>query len=218
MESKPLGRPLARAPLRGPDLFTASDVARFCQVDLKTIHNWADKAELPCSRTRGRHLRFRRLDVIDFLRKYGYAIPDALRQGRPRVAVVDDDTAALSVIKRALGKRFELASFQDPLDALVALATAPPDGLVLEVGHAEVDGVRFIARLRALEVTRHIRVIVFTRRDELRQRALDAGAIVVIAKDDVSGLRDAMESAMGLDRATRQGSHGGAPASSSPAG
>ena len=41
-----------------PELFTASDVARFCQVDLKTIHNWADKGEIRHFRTPGRHLRF----------------------------------------------------------------------------------------------------------------------------------------------------------------
>jgi len=30
-----------------PELFTASEFAKFCQVDLKTIHNWADKGENP---------------------------------------------------------------------------------------------------------------------------------------------------------------------------
>jgi len=51
------------------ELFTASEVARFCQVDLKTIHNWADRGEIRHFRTPGRHLRFRRVDVLDFLRK-----------------------------------------------------------------------------------------------------------------------------------------------------
>ena len=39
-----------------PELFTASDVARFCQVDLKTIHNWSEKGEIRHFRTPGRHL------------------------------------------------------------------------------------------------------------------------------------------------------------------
>src|SRR5207237_3914063 len=56
------------------ELFTASEVARFCQVDLKTIHNWADRGEIRHFRTPGRHLRFRRVDVLDFLRKYGYPV------------------------------------------------------------------------------------------------------------------------------------------------
>jgi len=40
------------------ELFTASEVARFCQVDLKTIHNWSDRGEIRHFRTPGRHLRF----------------------------------------------------------------------------------------------------------------------------------------------------------------
>ena len=52
-------RVVARA--RKPkDLFTASQIARFCQVDLKTIHNWADRGQIQHFRTPGRHLRFRR--------------------------------------------------------------------------------------------------------------------------------------------------------------
>ena len=47
-----------------PELFTASELARFCHVDLKTIHNWVEKGEIRHFRTPGRHLRFRRPDVI----------------------------------------------------------------------------------------------------------------------------------------------------------
>src|SRR5258708_41250 len=85
--------PSGRASSNIPELFTGSDVARFCQVDLKTIHNWSDKGEIRHFRTPGRHLRFRRVDVLDFLRKYGYPIPDVLRTGKPKVVVVDGDPA-----------------------------------------------------------------------------------------------------------------------------
>src|SRR6476659_1516311 len=97
-----------------PELFTASDVARFCQVDLKTIHNWADKGEIRHFRTPGRHLRFRRLDVLDFLRKYGYPIPEVLRMGEPKVVVADEDPAVLAALRRTLAKTFDLVTFQDP--------------------------------------------------------------------------------------------------------
>lgn len=56
-------------------LFTASDLARFCQVDLKTIHNWADKGKNIHFRTPGRHLRFRASDVRYFLVRQGFSVP-----------------------------------------------------------------------------------------------------------------------------------------------
>jgi len=183
---------------RPPDLFTASDVARFCQVDLKTIHNWADKGEIPHFRTPGRHLRFRRLDVLDFLRKYGYAVPEELRNSKPRVVVVDRDASAVSALKRALSKRFEVVAFHDPLDALIALSSIQPDGLVLDVDLPSVDGIHFLQRLHALEATAHIRTFVFTDRSEVREKALEAGAIDVVSKADVGRLREVLEKLMGL--------------------
>jgi len=68
--------PSAVAPAK--KLFTATDVAKLCEVDLKTIHNWADKGDIPHFRTPGRHLRFGRADVAVFLRKHGYPMPTEL--------------------------------------------------------------------------------------------------------------------------------------------
>jgi hypothetical protein len=43
-------------PMSDDDLFTAPEVARFCKVDLKTIHNWVDRQQIEHFRTPGRHL------------------------------------------------------------------------------------------------------------------------------------------------------------------
>ena len=183
------------------ELFTGSDVARFCQVDLKTIHNWADRGDLRHFRTPGRHLRFRRLDVLDFLRKYGYPIPEALRTGRPKVVVVDEDPAALASLRRALAKRFELTTFQDPFDALVAVGRILPDALVLDVEMAGLDGVRCLERLRALDATAHVRCIVYSDQESRRGDATAAGAYGFVRRGDAAELRASLERLMGLDRA-----------------
>lgn len=70
-----------RAPklgLNGERLFTASDVAEICQVDLKTIHNWTEASKLTGFRTPGRHLRFKAADVRAFLELHGYPLPAAV--------------------------------------------------------------------------------------------------------------------------------------------
>lgn len=182
------------------ELYTASDVARFCQVDLKTIHNWADKGEIRHFRTPGRHLRFRRLDVLDFLRKFGYPIPDALRLGKPKVVAIDNDPAMLTALRRALSKRFELTTFQDPLDALVEIGKIQPDALIFDVRTPGIDGLRLIERLRALEATGHIRCVVYTNGEDLRKASMDAGAYDYVTKGEGSTLREALEKLMGLER------------------
>lgn len=183
-----------------PELFTASDVARFCQVDLKTIHNWADKGEIRHFRTPGRHLRFRRLDVLDFLRKYGYPIPEVLRHGKPKVVVVDEDPAVLASLRKVLSKRFELTTFQDPFDALVAVGSLQPDAMILDVKMPGLDGLRCLERMRALEVTSHIRCIIYSEAEEMKKSATEAGAYDFIKKGEMAELRDSLERLMGLER------------------
>jgi excisionase family DNA binding protein len=183
-----------------PELFTASDVARFCQVDLKTIHNWADKGEIRHFRTPGRHLRFRRLDVLDFLRKYGYPIPDVLRMGKPKVVAVDDDPAVLAALRRTLSRRFDLTTFQDPFDALVAVGNLQPDALVLDVKMPGLDGVRCLERLKSIDATAHIRCIVYSTHEEMKKNATEAGAYDFIKKGEAAELRDSLERLMGLER------------------
>lgn len=183
------------------ELFTASDVARFCQVDLKTIHNWADKGEVRHFRTPGRHLRFRRVDVLDFLRKYGYPIPEGLRQGKPKVVIVDGDPALLAGLRKALSKRFELTTFQDPFDALVAVGNLQPDALVLDVELPGLDGIKCIERLHAIDATAHIRCVAYSSKDEMKKAATDAGAYDFIRKGETAELRDSLERLMGLERA-----------------
>src|SRR5690606_33776431 len=68
-----------------PLVYTAQDLARFCEVDLKTIHHWADAGKIPHHRTEGRHLRFRRNNVLAFLRRHGYPLHAELANARPSV-------------------------------------------------------------------------------------------------------------------------------------
>ena len=176
---------------------TTTDMARFCEVDLKTIHNWVNKGEIPHFRTPGRHLRFRRIDVLEFLRKYGYSIPTILGGGKPKVVVVDDETRSRA-IQRALAKRFDVLTFTDPLDAVAALAKFAPDALVYDADLGSVDAIHFLERLQKSEATARIRVFVLSDRKELREKAVKAGAQKAFSKGDVYGVRDALEELTGI--------------------
>lgn len=144
--------------LRGGRFLTATQVARMCGVDIKTIHNWAGKGRIRAHRTGGRHLRFWPLDVVDFLRAWELGVPETLRAARLRVLVVDADPAALAACKRALSRRFEVTVTDDVVEAVVAAATLRPD--VLVVGDASPLGLDHLARsLGSIEATRHVRVV-----------------------------------------------------------
>ncbi len=181
------------------ELFTASDVARFCQVDLKTIHNWAERGEIRHFRTPGRHMRFRRADVIDFLRKYGYPVPAALVPEKPRVVLLHDDAELLERTQTALDSLFDVQTFTDPLRALIATGAEAPDAVVVGAMVDNVDGVRLVGSLQSSASTRHVRVIYFSD-DPRGQEALAAGASAHVAQTDTPKLRDTLEALMGMKR------------------
>jgi excisionase family DNA binding protein len=144
--------------LRGGRWLSATQVARLCGVDLKTIHNWVNKGKLPGLRTRGRHLRFWPLDVVAFLRRFELGVPEGLRQARLRVLVLDADVGRLAAARRALARRFEVTAVQQPIAGLLALASLAPD--VLVVGDASPLEAGMLAReLRTVASTSHVRVV-----------------------------------------------------------
>ncbi len=140
-------------------MLSAVRVAEFCGVDLKTVHNWESRGKIRGVRTVGRHLRFRRLDVVDFLRAYGFGIPAALCQARPRVVVVESDARAADALLRALSRRFEVTAFAHVVDGLLCLAALDPEIVVL--GDLAPLGAETVsARLGQAEATRHVRVVL----------------------------------------------------------
>ena len=187
------------ASIRKPgDLFTASQIARFCQVDLKTIHNWADRGQIPHFRTPGRHLRFRRPHVLDFLRKYGYPIPDELDAGRPRVGLVVAGPEHARGLADCLEKHFEVLEYPDALSALLQIGEQPPDAVVLGAELGTLKGTEVIAALKGEAHTRHVRAVLLAGDEGDRSAALSAGASAQVKATDAGGLRDTLEALMGV--------------------
>ena len=104
----------ASPPSSAANVYSAQILANFCEVDLKTVHHWADRGKVPHFRTDGRHLRFRRNDVVRFLRAHGYPLPDALVRARPTVALalgaslLEGASLSLEDLAKRLGSRFSL--------------------------------------------------------------------------------------------------------------
>jgi two-component system, OmpR family, response regulator MprA len=125
-----------------------------------------------------------------------------------RILVVDDEPAVREAVDRALrldGYRTELA--EDGRAALTAIASAPPDALVLDVLMPHVDGVEVCRRLRA--AGDRTPVLMLTARDAVadRVRGLDAGADDYLVKP--FALEELLARVRALLRRARDGEEGG---------
>lgn len=178
-------------------VFEASDVAYFCATDVATIYTWVKKGEIPYFKTPGGRLRFKREAVLDFLRRYHFPIPPELTNGRPRVITVDDDAAWLAQIKRSLSRSFDVTTYQDPYDALMAIGREQPDGVVMDVRMPALDGLRCIHRIRGWEDLKHTRIVVFSAFEDERQACMEAGAAGFVHKPATEELHNKLKHLLG---------------------
>ncbi len=181
------------------DLLTAADVARCCRVDIKTIHNWTSRGELPHFRTPGRHLRFRRADVLDFLRHYGYPVPAWLHSGPPSVALLGPATQ-LAALQPTLAEDFTLSLYSEPCGFLLAMGAAPPDAAVLlSIQTPPCPPPLLVRVLRAHAGTEHTRLVTI---GPPESNGLDLGASAHLPSLEAGSLRQTLTALLGTQRIT----------------
>lgn len=125
---------------REAKLLTAAKVAALCEVDLKTIHNWADRGSLPHFRTPGRHLRFRAIDVATFLRALGYAVPRDFVASVGKSVLVVGAKDATQFVGKAMGEAASIRVVGDLYDALLRLGEETTTAIVLDSSVVEAHG------------------------------------------------------------------------------
>jgi hypothetical protein len=141
-------------------MLTAPEIAGFCNVDVKTIHNWVSKSQIVAHKTQGGHLRFSPIVVVDFLRLHGYPIARALRDRKPEVLVCLKRGPVLELATKALGKRFSLRVYPSVVDALwlhvcddvEAIVTDPSDDPIVRALEPSLQQLR--PSLRIVHFTR----------------------------------------------------------------
>jgi excisionase family DNA binding protein len=183
------------APVPRALLYTAQDVARFCEVDLKTIHHWADGGKIPHHRTEGRHLRFRRNHVLSFLRHHGYPIAAELASVRPTVFFA----LALDELAKKLGTRFAVRRFESALAAIAHLVAGEPDALVVSLDDPTWNGAVAVRTLKKHAETAWPALVLVTEDTARAGELSDAGADLVVTAGDLGRLSGELARTLGVD-------------------
>ena len=172
--------PVARSPY-----LTSGDLARLLSVDLKTVHNWVTRGHLTGWRTRGRHLRFRRTELLRFMRRFGYPIPATL--GEVPIEVV--------IVQAANGKPPNLGVHINPhhapslAAAALELASGEYEALVIDLDRytaAIID--ELVTALRSRDATRGVAVVGLARDENVQARFLRRGGLASVVTGDTRGL------------------------------
>ena len=96
---------------------------------------------------------------------------------RPSILVVDDEAAVRELLKLHLaGAGYDVKTADDAIVAGRAVMQAPPDLMVVDVAMPYLDGVDFVAALKADMTAPQVTVIFISGNAEVLERARKLGA------------------------------------------
>src|ERR671936_835861 len=163
------------APSGEPDWLTLGQAAKYLGVAQSTIRKWSDQGRGPALFTPGRHRRYRRRDLDNFLERSG---PSG-SQGGPLILIVDDDPRLREYIRVNLEMEgYAVREAGDAEEGLSVLEESTPDLVLLDVMMPEVDGWEMLRRVQERHGVGSIPVIMFSGKVEesALQEATERGA------------------------------------------
>lgn len=179
--------------------YTTGEIAKLCDVHLRTVIRWIERGSLKGFKLPGRgNNRVLASDLVAFLKEYSMPIPDELQQHYSRsVLIVDDEQPIAKAISRALRTAgFETCIASDGFQAGSLLWSFKPVLMTLDLRMPGIDGYRVIEWVRESPDVSDVRILVISALgDAALQKALDVGADAVLSKPfDNAQLLDSVES------------------------
>ena len=147
---------------------TTEEVLEYLQVNLRTVYRLIKAGKIPAVRV-GRQWRFRKRDIDAWLEsqrpRHGRGSSPAARAAasaaRPRVLVVDDESAIRDLLSKTLAlAEYDVDLAPDGRTALERLRIIPYDLLITDLKMPGVDGLTVIREARRLKAD--IPVIIIT--------------------------------------------------------
>lgn len=165
---------------------TTGDIAKMCDVNLRTVIRWIDRGDLKGFKLPGRgNNRVQVEDFVHFLNEHGMPIPSELAaDDNNRVLIIDDEPAVARSIARVLRSAgYETTIASDGFQGGSQLMKQQPALVTLDLRMPGISGYDVLKFIRTTPETAATKVIVISALDQPSlQRARDEGANAVLAK------------------------------------
>jgi DNA-binding NarL/FixJ family response regulator len=117
-----------------------------------TVASWIDQGHLKGHKTPTGRRRVSSVDLADFLRAHGMAVPHELSstRERPVVVVVEDDPGYLKALVRTLEHEapdVDVLEAMTGMDALLEIGRVAPDLVILDYALPDLNAVQVVERL-----------------------------------------------------------------------
>ncbi len=129
------------------EVLTTGEVARLCNVAPRTVSKWFDSGALGGYRIPGsKDRRIPMGELMKFMKAHGIPL-DALRDGRAKILIVDDEPEIAQTLQRVLAEQagYETHTADSPFRAGLLCEQLRPNVVLLDIHLGDSDA-RYIAR------------------------------------------------------------------------
>lgn len=150
---------------------TTEEVLEYLQVNLRTVYRLIKAGKIPAVRV-GRQWRFRKRDIdawLDSQRSGGEtaataavaSVPSAVRSGRHRILVVDDEASIRELLSKTLAlAEYEVDTAADATSALDRVRSRAYDLMIADLKMPGMDGLTLIRQAKRLQ--QELPIIIIT--------------------------------------------------------
>lgn len=164
---------------------TTGEIAKHCDVNLRTVIRWIDNGKLKGYKLPGRgNNRVRSEDFVSFLRQHQMPIPQEFQTQQHKILIVDDELQVAKAIQRVvnrMGLTNQIAT--DGFQAGAMLGTFEPNLMTLDLSMPGLDGFEVLKFTRSKETFANTKIIVISALDQSKlDKALEFGADAALSK------------------------------------
>ncbi len=165
---------------------TTTEIAQHCHVTHRAVLKWIAAGKLKAYRTPGMHARVQVEDFINFLKGYGFPIPEEFMGvfARRRVLIVDDDRELAGMVRRILllQKVFDVEVAYDGFAAGLKFSEFKPDLMIVDILMPQMNGLEVLKMIREKDVNRHVKILSVSGDEQELLKAAELGANDILAK------------------------------------
>ncbi|MFT2091300.1 response regulator [Paraglaciecola sp. 2405UD69-4] len=164
---------------------TTGDIAKYCDVNLRTVIRWIEKGSLKGYKLPGRgNNRVTVEDFLSFLNENNMPIPEDFLPKSKTILIVDDDENMANAIKRVLrSSGFECDTATNGFLAGSKLMQKQPALMTLDLSMPGLNGFELLEHLRKQDDFNSLKILVISALDQNSlDKAKELGADAAISK------------------------------------
>jgi len=169
------------------EVFTTGEVAKICNVTIRTVIKWFESNDLVGYKIPGsKDRRIPRENLIAFMRRYDIPLRGLAEDRKKRVLIADDDRNLTEILREDLADLglFELRLAHSGYEAGMVTMDFRPDLILLDYNLGDVTGLEVTQLIRQNPAVSSTRIIIMSGllKGKRSKEVLEAGADDFIAK------------------------------------